>query len=145
MRNIAPKKAILFIKFKSRTQTFFLDFYPKLTKFFQGNFALFSLIMNIFFKFKKGDLPYNRVDHILNFSGSDEFLFLRIFLIFKNFLESQLLAKNRCSFSQSQRSSGHEVALFFCQILVNTMSKLMRQSHNIAHFALIIHQNIWMN
>src|SRR5215472_10147236 len=90
------------------------------------------------------DLADDRVQHVLDLSSEHDLAPLRVGFARKQSAEGQHFTEYGRGFGERERRVGHQVALPVGEQLMDAVTELVRQGHDIAHATLVIEQQVWM-
>jgi hypothetical protein len=117
---------------------------PDLTDPLRGQFAVAPFGMDRALERIERDLADHRIDHVLDLAREERLTLLGVFGLRQKPLEGQHLTENAGGFRKRQRRWRHQSALLCGKHLMHAMTEFMRERHNVARLALIIHQHIGM-
>ena len=145
MRDIAPEILILVMQPDRRAEAFSLHIHPDLANLVGGQLLLPPGGMQAPLELIESDLPYHRVQHILDLARQHDAALFGIGLFFQHRAEGELFAKHAGRLREGQRRIGQQSALRRGQKLMHPVAQLMGERHHIADITLIIQQQIGMH
>ncbi len=134
--------AVVVVEAQRRAEARGLHLEPDVAQPLGAELAGAALFVDLGLEGMQRDLAHHGVEHVLDLGGQHDLAAHRVGLGLEQRLEGQHLAEHRGGLGQRERRVGQEVALRAREHLVAAMAELVRQGHDVAHLALVVHQQI---